>query len=254
MRLLRFSSTGPRDGVVVDGAAYEAEVTDDGGVRPGGDLGDPAELELLAPVSPATVICVGRNYAGHIAEMGRPFPEWPFFFLKGPGTVIGPDQAIRRPAGIDQLHFEAELAMVIGRTASRVPQDAWEPYVRGYMCANDVTVRDWQNSDGQWGRAKGADTFCPMGPYIETEVDAPEDLGLRSYVNGEIRQDGRTDDLVFDLGTLLSFITSTNTLQPGDVVLTGTPAGVGNLEVGDVVEIEIDGLGRLRNPVEAAPA
>jgi 2-keto-4-pentenoate hydratase/2-oxohepta-3-ene-1,7-dioic acid hydratase in catechol pathway len=215
-------------------------------------IGAWADLPHLPPCVPSKVICVGRNYAGHIREMGRDFPEEPFAFLKGPNTVVGDGASIRRPSQVERFDFEGELAMVIGRRASKAAATDLEEVVLGYTNANDLTVRDWQVEGRQWFRAKSSDTFCPLGPFIETEVPDPENLALRTWVNGELRQDGRTDDLVFGLGQLLEYLTATVTLEPGDVVLTGTPGGVGPLVPGDVVEVGIDGLGVLRNDVVAA--
>lgn len=252
MRLIRYATDdGPQHGVLQDGTVYAVDLSTEQ-LQPGQPLGPLDSIRLLSPAAPSKVLCVGRNYAAHIVEMGRPMPEWPFFFLKAPNAVVGPEESVRRPHGIRRFDYEGELAVVVGRVASRIHADDWRRYVLGFTCGNDMTVRDWQESDGQWARAKSADTLCPLGPWVETEVDDPEDIAIRTYVNGELRQDGRTSDFVFGIGELLAFISAQLTLLPGDVVLTGTPGGVGNVDVGDVVEIEIEGIGRLRNPVEQA--
>lgn len=254
VKLVRYETQGEvRSGVLVRNWVHDIELDEQGlPLSAGTRRAEREQVRLLAPVTPSKVLCVGRNYAAHIAEMNRETPRWPFFFLKGPNSVVGPHSPVLRPEGVEQFHYEAELGVVIGRTAKRVSRDGWSSFVLGYVNANDLTARDWQNSDGQWGRAKGSDTFCPLGPWVETDVADPENLAIRSWVNGEIRQDGRTDDLVFGIGELLEFITTSITLVPGDVVLTGTPGGVGNLQVGDEVEVEVEGLGRLSNRVEAA--
>lgn len=208
-----------------------------------------AEARLLAPVIPTKVVAVGRNYADHASEMGGAVPDLPIIFLKPPTSVIGPFQAIRFPPSATEVHHEAELAVVIGRVARNVAAEDVGPHVLGYTAANDVTARDLQRADGQWTRAKGFDTFCPLGPAIDTELDPLEGLSIICRVNGEIRQAGSTADMVFGVGELVAHISSVMTLLPGDVVLTGTPAGVGPLEVGDTVEVEIEGIGVLANPV-----
>lgn len=251
MELVRVGpASDPIAGVLVDGTVHRL-IGDPvaGTADPGDPVGAWDELEHLAPCTPSKIICVGRNYAAHIAEMGREFPSEPFAFLKGPNTIVGDGASVRRPRHVERFDFEGELAMVVGRRASMVTADQLDEYVLGYTIGNDLTVRDWQTADRQWLRAKSSDTFCPLGPVIQTRVDDPQNLWLRTWVNGELRQDGRTDDLVFGLGTLLEHLTATITLEPGDVVLTGTPSGVGPLVAGDVVEVGIEGLGVLRNDV-----
>jgi 2-keto-4-pentenoate hydratase/2-oxohepta-3-ene-1,7-dioic acid hydratase in catechol pathway len=253
MRVVRYAtSEGARYGVVDADVVHALEGEPHAPTGAGAAVGPLDAVELLAPCTPTKIVAVGRNYASHVQEMNVPWPARPLLFLKGPNTVVGPDQAARRPAGIERFDYEGELAVVIGRRASRLQEDAFAPYVWGYTCANDLTIRDWQDSDGQWARVKGADTFCPLGPWIETDVADPADLTIRTLVNGEVRQEGHTSDLIFPIGHLLEFITEHITLEPGDVVLTGTPGGVGPVVAGDVVEVEIDGLGRLRTPIEAA--
>ena len=199
---------------------------------------------------PTKVVCIGVNYRAHAAEMGKALPAEPLMFLKPPSAVIGDGEAIRRPAGFARVDHEAELGVVIGTRAQRVPKDRALEVVAGYTCVNDVTVRELQQRDGQWTRAKGFDTFCPIGPRMVEGLD-PSDLRIMARVNGEVRQDSRTSDLIFDVPSLIAFVSEYMTLEPGDVISTGTPAGVGNLAVGDVVEVEIEGIGVLRNPVVA---
>ncbi len=207
------------------------------------------QVKLLAPVIPTKIIAVGKNYADHAAEMSSDVPQSPIIFLKPPTTVIGPLAPIRLPPESSEVHHEGELAAVIGKVTRRVlPEDA-SSHILGYTAANDVTARDLQRSDGQWSRAKGFDTFCPLGPAIDTEFDPSEDHAITCSVNDVVRQDGSTSDLVFDVNAVVSFISQVMTLLPGDVVLTGTPAGVGPIVAGDRVEVDIEGIGTLMNPV-----
>lgn len=210
-----------------------------------------SEVHLLAPVFPTKVVGVGRNYAEHAAERGVEVPAEPVIFIKPATSVIGPDAAIVLPPESAEVHHEAELAVVIGRPAHKVAAEDAARHILGYTAANDVTARDLQRQDGQWGRAKGFDTFCPLGPAIETELD-PDGLAISCAVNGETRQEGNTADMVFGVAELVSFISGVMTLLPGDVILTGTPAGIGPLHPGDRVEVEIERIGVLRNPVAAA--
>ncbi|MEX2322774.1 MAG: fumarylacetoacetate hydrolase family protein [Acidimicrobiia bacterium] len=208
------------------------------------------EARLLSPVFPTKVVCVGRNYADHAAERHAEVPMQPILFLKPSTAVIGPGASIVIPAEATEVHHEAELAVVIGRVARKVRADDASAYILGYTAANDVSARNLQAIDGQWTRAKGFDTFCPIGPAIETEVD-PAGLRITCAVDGDLRQDGTTDDMVFGVGELLEFISGVMTLLPGDVILTGTPAGVGPIEPGDRVEVAIERIGVLTNPVVA---
>jgi len=210
------------------------------------------QARLLAPVIPTKVVAIGRNYADHAAEMGGDVPTSPVLFLKPPTSVIGPLQPIRIPAQAKEVHHEAELAVVIGNVTKNVRADDVGSHILGYTAANDVTARDLQRADGQWMRAKGFDTFCPLGPAIDTDIDPLEGLSVISRVNGEIRQSGTTADLVFGVAELVSFISTIMTLLPGDVILTGTPSGVGPIVPGDRVEVEIEGVGILVNPVVKA--
>ncbi|UQX11849.1 fumarylacetoacetate hydrolase family protein [Candidatus Mycobacterium methanotrophicum] len=207
-----------------------------------------ADTRLLAPVPASKVVCIGKNYAEHIAEMGGEAPGDPIIFLKPNTAIIGPNVPIQLPANASPVHFEGELAAVIGRpckdvTAARAP-DA----ILGYTVANDVSARDQQRADGQWTRAKGHDTFCPVGPWIVTDVD-PSDLELCTEVNGEAKQHSRTSLMIHDIGAIVEWVSAVMTLLPGDLILTGTPAGVGPIEGGDTVSITIAGIGTLTNPV-----
>jgi 2-keto-4-pentenoate hydratase/2-oxohepta-3-ene-1,7-dioic acid hydratase in catechol pathway len=210
-----------------------------------------AAARLLAPVFPTKVVAVGKNYAEHAEEMDSKLPEEPLIFLKPATAIVGPGDPVRYPPMSSEVHHEAELAVVIGKVASRVAVEDALGCVLGYTAANDVTARDLQRGDGQWTRAKGFDTFCPLGPAVETEFDPTEGHAIIARVNGEVRQEGSTADLIFSVPELIAFISSVMTLLPGDVILTGTPSGVGPVEVGDIMEIEIDGIGTLRNPVAA---
>lgn len=208
------------------------------------------EVRLLAPIQPGKIICVGRNYAAHAQEHDVEVPESPLLFLKPPSSVIGPDAIIRLPPQSEKVEHEAELAVVIGKSGRWISTQNAPQHILGYTLANDVTARDLQRKDGQWTRGKGFDTFCPLGPWLETDFD-PTDALLTCHVNGDMRQMGSTRDMVFTVRQLIAFASTVMTLEPGDVILTGTPAGVGPLTPGDVVEISIEGLGTLRNLVEA---
>lgn len=207
-----------------------------------------AEAHLLAPVTPTKVVCVGLNYREHIAEMGHENPTEPVIFMKPSTTVIGPGTAIPVPDGIGRVDYEAELAVVIGRRTHRANLYEAAANVLGFCCGNDVTARDLQKVDGQWTRAKSFDGFCPLGPWIATDVD-PSDLLLECLVNGEVRQQVRTSQMIFDPYQLVSFVSHVMTLVPGDVIMTGTPGGIGELHAGDHVEVRIEGIGSLSNPV-----
>jgi 2-keto-4-pentenoate hydratase/2-oxohepta-3-ene-1,7-dioic acid hydratase in catechol pathway len=218
-------------------------------VKPTGESLPLDEVRLLAPVIPRSkVIGIGKNYAAHAAEMGGEPPSEPLVFLKPNTSVIGPDDPIVLPPISTEVHYEGELAVVIGRICKDVPRERVGEVVLGYTCANDVTARDLQRTDGQWARAKGFDTSCPLGPWINTDLD-PEELRLTTRLDGRTVQDGNTKDLVFDVAHLVSYVSQAFTLLPGDVILTGTPAGVGPLTTGQRVEVEIEGIGVLGNPV-----
>jgi 2-keto-4-pentenoate hydratase/2-oxohepta-3-ene-1,7-dioic acid hydratase in catechol pathway len=209
------------------------------------------EVRLLAPVLPGKIICVGRNYVEHAREHGAEVPKIPLIFLKPPSAILNPGEPILLPPQSQQVEHEAELVVVIGRRGKNILPEQAREYIFGYTVGNDVTARDLQRSDGQWTRAKGFDTFCPFGPWVDTEFD-PSDAVITCRVNGQLRQMGSTREMVFSVPTLIAFISSVMTLEPGDLIFTGTPAGVGPLQEGDVVEVEIEGLGKLRNPVAKA--
>ncbi|MCL2659383.1 MAG: fumarylacetoacetate hydrolase family protein [Acidobacteriaceae bacterium] len=211
-------------------------------------------LELLAPVTPSKIVCIGRNYRDHVAELGHDLPKEPLLFLKPPSSLLAPNGVVRMPALSRRVDYEGELAIVIGRRASRLRADVdVRPYIRGYTIVNDVTARDLQTSDGQWSRAKGFDTFCPAGPIVSTEIDpvGGEPVTVTTRLNGAVKQQGSTRELIFPISVLLAHITAAMTLEPGDIIPTGTPAGVGPVQPGDVVEVEIDGIGVLRNSFQA---
>ncbi|MGA9062142.1 MAG: fumarylacetoacetate hydrolase family protein [Terracidiphilus sp.] len=208
--------------------------------------------ELLAPVTPSKIVCVGRNYREHIRELGHEMPVEPLLFFKPPSSLLRPGGVARLPALSERVDFEGELALVIGRRARNLkPGVDWRDVVRGFTLANDITARDLQNKEAQWTRAKGFDTFCPVGPLVSDELDLDAGLTIETRLNGEIRQHASTLDFIFSVPVLLSFITATFTLEPGDLLLTGTPSGVGPLKAGDRVEVSIPGLGVLANRVEA---
>lgn len=207
-----------------------------------------ADVHLLAPVQPGKIICIGRNYAAHAKEHQAEVPDVPLIFLKPPSAVIGPGEMILLPPQSQQVEHEAELAVVIGKRGRWIPPEAALEHVLGYTIGNDVTARDLQRRDGQWTRAKGFDTFCPLGPWIETEFD-PADALITCYVDDEMRQMASTHEMVFSVRQLIAFISSVMTLEPQDVILTGTPAGVGLLLPGNLVKVTIEGLGSLENPV-----
>jgi 2-keto-4-pentenoate hydratase/2-oxohepta-3-ene-1,7-dioic acid hydratase in catechol pathway len=250
MRIVRFARTdGPTYGIVEEGGVAVIEPHPFAPHAPTGEVVPLEGLRLLAPVVPSKIVCVGRNYRDHAAELGGDVPTEPLLFLKPSTAVIGPGEPIRYPTGAtNEVHHEAELAVVIGGLLRDATTEQAAGGIYGFTAANDVTARDLQREDGQWTRAKGFDSFCPLGPAISTEID-PADTSIRCYVDDELRQDGTTADMVFDVPTLVGYISRIMTLLPGDVVLTGTPAGVGPIEPGQVVRVEIDGIGRLENPV-----
>ena len=211
-----------------------------------------ADVRLLAPMLAGKVVCIGKNYADHIAEMSKfatgPVAEDPIIFLKPNTAIVGPNVPIRLPANASPVHFEGELGVVIGRPCKDVPAEQAAENILGYTIGNDVSARDQQKADGQWTRAKGHDSFCPVGPWVVTDVD-PADLALRTVVNGDVKQDSRTSLMIHDVGAVVEWISAVMTLLPGDLILTGTPAGVGPIEDGDTVSITIDGIGTLTNPV-----
>jgi 2-keto-4-pentenoate hydratase/2-oxohepta-3-ene-1,7-dioic acid hydratase in catechol pathway len=208
-----------------------------------------SEVKPLVPLLPGKIVAVGLNYTAHAAEMKVNRPPAPLLFLKPSTAVIGPEEGILYPENCRELHFEGELAVIIKKKAWKVPKEEAGDYILGYTCLNDVTARDWQRGDGQWTRGKSYDTFCPIGPVIAMDLPDPNNLKLETRLNGEIRQQASTADLIFSVEELLSYISRHMTLLPGDVIATGTPDGVGPMQVGDTVEVEIEGIGVLRNRV-----
>ena len=265
MRLCMFLGPGgPRPGVVEDGVVRPLPVPDLLAIVRGAAAGTPgepiplAEVTLLAPLRPGKLIGIGLNFRDHAAETGTTPPPEPLLFAKLPSAVTGPAGPVRRPPYTTELDYEGELAVVVGRTARDVPRERALEHVFGYAVVDDVSARDRQREEPQWVRAKGGDGFAPLGPWITTadEVPDPQALRIRTWVNGELRQDGRTRDMVFTVAELIAYCSSSFTLEPGDVILTGTPAGVGAgrrppefLEPGDRVRVEIDGLGAIEHDV-----
>ncbi|TEA09706.1 fumarylacetoacetate hydrolase family protein [Mycobacteroides salmoniphilum] len=207
-----------------------------------------ADVRLLAPILASKVVAMGKNYAAHAAEMGSAPPESPVIFIKPNTSIIGPGLPIQLPPSASEVHHEGELAIVIGRPCKDVPASRAAEVILGYTIGNDVSARDHQRADGQWTRAKGHDTFCPLGPWIVTDLD-PSDLAIRTEVNGEVRQSSRTSLLLHDVGAIVEWVSTVMTLLPGDVILTGTPEGVGPIVDGDTVSVTIEGIGTLSNPV-----
>jgi len=199
---------------------------------------------LLCPVTPSKIVCIGRNYAAHARELGHEVPAEPLLFLKPPSALIGPDEVVVLPPQSARVEHEAELGVVIGRRARDVPRETAMAHVFGYTCVADVTARDLQKKDGQWTRAKGFDTFCPAGPWVETELE-PRDVRVACSVNGALRQDGRTSQMIFDVPALVAYVSAVMTLEPGDLLVTGTPEGVGPLVDGDALEVMVEGIGVL---------
>ena len=256
MRIARYSHDGEVAFGVVEGDPDEGLVLADIASHPFGPISftgarrSYAAVKLLAPVLPSKVVAIGKNYAEHASEMDSDVPEQPLVFLKPSTAVCASGDAIAYPPSSSRVDYEGELAVVIGRLCRDVPESRAMEVVFGYTCANDVTARDQQATDGQWSRAKGYDSFCPLGPWIETDISA-EDLQITTTLNGETKQDGRTKQIVHKIPQLITYITSCMTLLPGDVILTGTPAGVGPMQIGDEVAVEIEGIGRLVNTVTA---
>jgi 2-keto-4-pentenoate hydratase/2-oxohepta-3-ene-1,7-dioic acid hydratase in catechol pathway len=254
MKIARFSHAGAIAFGIVDGTELVLLKGDPmfAGFDTTGERVSLTDAKLLAPVIPRSkVVAVGKNYHAHANEMGGEAPTEPLLFLKPNTSVIGPNDAIMLPPQSSQVEHEGELAVVIGRIAKSVPAERALDYVFGYTIANDVTARDLQRSDGQWARAKGFDTFCPLGPAIETERPGA-DATIVVRVNGEERQSGTLGEMVHDVADIIAYASAVFTLLPGDVILTGTPAGVGPIVDGDTVEVEIAGIGTLSNPVRSA--
>lgn len=239
-------AAAPREDVAFYLARASAEIPD-----PAGFEFEPMPLaaaRLLPPVTPSKIVCVGRNYRDHAKELGNEVPTEPLLFFKPPSSLLAPGGVVRMPAASSRVDYEGELALVIARRTSRFKADGdWRSCIRGYTLANDVTARDLQKKEGQWTRGKGWDTFCPVGPIVSDEVDPAAGLTIETRVNGEVRQHGSTADFIFSIPELLQYITQAITLEPGDLILTGTPAGVGPLNAGDRVEVSMQGLGVLSN-------
>ncbi len=253
MKLVRFmapGNPGPACGVVINDEVAELEGDFFSAPARGKARHPLSGVTLLPPCRPTKVVAVGLNYEDHARELGFALPDEPIIFLKPSTSIVGPGDAIVYPRASSQVDFEAELGVVIkNRISSIKPGEAYR-HILGYTCANDVTARDLQKKDGQWTRAKSFDTFCPIGPWIETDLD-PGDLLVESYLNGERKQSSRTSQLIFRIDHLVSFISSIMTLYPGDLIITGTPAGIGPMQPGDEVEVRIEGIGRLKNSVIA---
>jgi 2-keto-4-pentenoate hydratase/2-oxohepta-3-ene-1,7-dioic acid hydratase in catechol pathway len=252
MKIARYSTErGPAYGILEDTTLYAATGDLFGGLTKGEQIGDVSGVKLLAPLDPGKIVCIGLNYALHAKESGvTELPKEPVVFMKPPSAVIGPGETIELANPQNQTDYEAELAIVIGKKTKDVePGDALS-YVLGYTAANDVSDRVQQKGDGQWIRAKGYDTYCPLGPVIATDLE-PGNLKIGSRLNGEQRQDSNTNDLIFDVPFLISFLSKVMTLNPGDIILTGTPEKVGGMKPGDVIAVELEGVGVLTNPVAA---
>ncbi len=255
MRIARFRYDEQIRFGIVDGAELVVLAADPlfAGFDTTGERVALADVALVAPVIPRSkVVAIARNYTDHAAELGNEVPAEPMMFFKPNTSVIGPGDAIVIPPQSQRVDFEGELAVVIGRVARNVRAEDADDYIFGFTIANDVTARDLQRKDGQWARAKGFDSFCPLGPAIETEFDPKPDVRIVTRVNGEVKQDGPIGDMVFSMAEQIEWASAAFTLLPGDVILTGTPVGVGPIVAGDVVEVEIDGLGILRNTVRDA--
>ncbi|GER21893.1 2-hydroxyhepta-2,4-diene-1,7-dioate isomerase [Zafaria cholistanensis] len=249
MRIARFVLDGDPLYGVVEGDEVAAIAGDPffQGIRPTGARHKLEDVRLLAPIIPRSkVVGIGRNYADHAREMGNELPASPMMFLMPNTAVVGPNDPVTLPSFSDEISYEAELAVVIGRICKDVPAEKADEVIFGYTCANDLTARDAQRTDGQWARAKGWDGSCPLGPWIETDLD-PDDLAIEGRLDGETKQEGTTKDMVFGVRELVAYASSAFTLLPGDVILTGTPAGVGLLTEGQRFEVEIEGIGTLSN-------
>jgi len=241
----------PLYGIIQGGSVRECSGDFAGGWKPGARTWTLPEVKLLPPSVPSKIVCVGRNYKDHASEMGNDVPPEPLIFLKPPSSIIAPEEPIVMPVISKRVDHEGEIAVIVGRKCFRMkPHDDVAPYIAGYTCLNDVTARDLQKSDGQWTRGKGFDTFCPFGPVMETELDV-KSATVETFVNGVKKQSGRGTDLMFSVDVIIRWISQVMTLLPGDVIATGTPAGVGPLNAGDVVEVVVSGVGTLRNTVIA---
>ncbi|MCG2712127.1 MAG: fumarylacetoacetate hydrolase family protein [Candidatus Omnitrophica bacterium] len=249
MRIVRIYYKGkPKWGVIKKETVHLLEGTPFGRIKYSGQTVAQKNAKLLAPAIPSKIIMAGLNYREHAKELGLKIPKVPVLFLKPPTSIAASGENIIYPDGIKRLDYEAELAFIVKKTARNIPENKAGEYILGYTCCNDVTARDLQKKDGQWTRAKSFDTFCPIGPHIETQI-RPENLAIRSYLNGRLRQNSSTSDFIFPVYYLLAFVSRIMTLLPGDVVSTGTPHGIGRMNKGDLIEVEISGIGRLRNRV-----
>ena len=263
MKYCRFQAQGQPQFGLVETVAGREEITRILLTAPeetGGNMEDLAtrrmdhiplsEASLLPPVHPSKIVCVGRNYREHAAELGNEVPTQPLLFLKPPSSLLAPGGQIRRPRLSERTDYEGELGLVIAKTCYKLTeQDDVRPYILGYTCVNDFTARDLQNKDDQWTRAKGFDTFCPVGPVVSDELDPWMGVRVQTKVNGETRQDGNTRDFIFNLDVIMRYISEVMTLLAGDLIATGTPKGVGPVVAGDVIEVSVEGAGTLRNPV-----
>ena len=250
-RIAHPSLEGPRFAVVIDSMVYTLPPSFNYEDVPFEHPDPPialSEVKLLAPVRPSKIVCVGRNYREHAAELGNKMPDEPLLFLKAPSSVIGTEDRIEIPSASQQVEHEGELGVVIGFEARNVKETDWHAYVFGYTCVNDVTARDLQRKDVQFTRGKSFDTFCPVGPWIVTNLD-PENITVTTRLNGEVKQQGNTAEIAFDVAFLIRYISAIMTLYPGDLIATGTPAGVSRMKHGDMVEVEVGGVGILRNQV-----
>ena len=254
MRIVRFELGGRTGYGIIEGEKISVlwgAPYGGGWTNTTGELLSLPEVTLLAPCEPSKIVAMGLNYRDHAAEFGHPLPTEPLLFMKPSTSVIGPDEDIVYPEMSRRVDYEAELAVVIGKTARHVREEDFRDYVLGYTCINDVTARDLQKKDGQFTRSKSFDTFAPLGPWIETEINDPDNLTVEAFLNGERRQHGNTGNMVFGVAALVSFISRIMTLLPGDVIATGTPAGIGPMQPGDVVEVKLEGIGALRNRLVA---
>jgi 2-keto-4-pentenoate hydratase/2-oxohepta-3-ene-1,7-dioic acid hydratase in catechol pathway len=260
MRYCHFERNGKSAFGVIESVAGRDQITHLLSGRPEGRLADvareridPVSLEdvrILAPVQPSKIVCVGRNYRAHAAEMGNAAPKEPLIFLKPPSSIIAPGENIVRPKLSQHTDYEGELGVIIGRRCYKLAEDTdVRPYILGYTVVNDFTARDLQRKDAQWTRGKGFDTFCPVGPVVTDEIDPWAGVGVQTRVNGAVRQDGNTSDFIFPLDVIIRFVTQFMTLMPGDLIATGTPEGVSPVQAGDEIEVAVEGVGTLRNPV-----
>ena len=254
MRIVRFEKEGRSGYGILEGEQISVlwgTPYNEGLKNTTGEVMSLPEVKLLAPCEPGKIVALGLNYRDHAAEIGHPLPSEPLLFMKPSTAVIGPDEEIRYPAMSRQVDYEAELAVVIGRTCRHVQEQDFRDYILGFTCINDVTARDLQKKDGQFTRSKSFDTFAPLGPWIEAEIPDPDNLTVETYLNGERRQHSNTKNMIFGVAAQVSFISRIMTLLPGDVIATGTPSGIGPMQPGDVVEIRVEGIGTLKNRIVA---